>query len=57
MSITSGQPDAFAQFLFGYGLLQGLILLRLLPWLFQQPFTATYWAFTFGIAALKTVSM
>ncbi|MEH2304982.1 hypothetical protein [Nostoc sp.] len=57
MSITSGQPDAFAQFLFGYGLFQGLILLRLLPWLFQQPFTASYWAFTLGIAALSLASL
>jgi tellurite resistance protein len=46
------QPDIFAQILFGYGLLQALILLRLLPWLFQQPFAASYWAFTFGVAAL-----
>jgi tellurite resistance protein len=52
LSITSGQPDPFAQILFGYGLLQALILLRLMPWLFQQPFAASYWAFTFGIAAL-----
>ncbi|MEJ6484747.1 hypothetical protein N0Y54_26105 [Nostoc punctiforme UO1] len=37
--------------------LQGLILLRLLPWLFQQPFTATYWAFTLGIAALSLASL
>jgi len=52
LSITSGPPDTFAQMLFGYGLLQALILLRLMPWLFQQPFTASYWAFTLGIAAL-----
>ena len=52
LSITSGQPDTFAQIFFGYGLLQALILLRLVPWLFQQPFAASYWAFTFGIAAL-----
>lgn len=52
LSITSGQPDTFAQILFGYGLLQALILLRLMPWLFQQTFAASYWAFTFGIAAL-----
>jgi tellurite resistance protein len=52
LSITSGQPDTFAQILFGYGLLQALTLLRLIPWLFQQPFAAAYWAFTFGIAAL-----
>jgi tellurite resistance protein len=52
LGITSGQPDTFAQILFGYGLLQALILLRLMPWLFQQTFAASYWAFTFGIAAL-----
>ena len=38
LSLTSGQPDIFAQMLFGYGLMQALILLRLLPWLCQQPF-------------------
>lgn len=26
-------------------------------WLFQQPFTATYWAFTLGIAALSLASL
>lgn len=57
LGITSGHPDLFAQILFGYGLLQALILLRLLPWLFQQPFTASYWAFTFGVAALALASL
>jgi tellurite resistance protein len=57
LSITSGQPDTFAQILFGYGLLQALILLRLLPWLFQQPFAASYWAFTLGVAALSLASL
>ena len=36
----------------GYGLLQGLILIRLLPWILEQPFAASYWAFTFGATAL-----
>jgi tellurite resistance protein len=57
LGLTSGQPDIFAQILFGYGLLQALILLRLLPWVFQQPFTASYWAFTFGVAALALASL
>ena len=52
LSITSGQPDIFAQMLFGYGLMQALILLRLLPWLRQQPFSASYWAFALGVAGL-----
>lgn len=57
LGLTSGQPDTFAQILLGYGLLQALILLRLLPWLFQQPFAASYWAFTFGVAALSLASL
>ena len=57
LGITSGHPDAFAQILFGYGLLQALILLRLIPWLCQQPFGASYWAFTFGISALALSSL
>lgn len=50
--LTSGKPDLFAQALLGYGLLQYLLLLRLLPWITQQPFTASYWAFSFGVTAI-----
>ena len=57
LGLTSGQPDIFAQILFGYGLVQALILLRLLPWLCQQPFAASYWAFTFGVSALALASL
>jgi tellurite resistance protein len=57
LGITNGQPDTFAQILLGYGLLQALILMRLIPWVFQQPFAASYWAFTFGIAALSLSSL
>ncbi len=57
LNITSGHPDLFAQILFGYGLLQALILLWLLPWLFQQPFAASSWTFTFGVAALALASL
>jgi tellurite resistance protein len=57
LGLTSGQPDTVAQILFGDGLLQALILLRLLPWLCQQPFTASYWAFTLGVAALSLASL
>ncbi len=50
--ITSGKPDLFAQALLGYGLLQYLFLLRLLPWIIQQPFAVSYWAFSFGVTAI-----
>jgi tellurite resistance protein len=57
LGITSGPPDLFAQALFGYGLFQALLLLRLLPWLREQPFGAGAWAYTFGITALAAVPM
>lgn len=52
LSLTSGPPDMFAEALFGYAVLQALLLVRLLPWILKQPFSAPYWAFTFGVAAL-----
>jgi tellurite resistance protein len=50
--ITKGHPDIIAQALFGYGLLQLLLLIRVLKWIFNAPFTASYWAFSFGITAI-----
>jgi tellurite resistance protein len=57
MSITSGTPDVFAMILLGYGLYQALLLLRLLPWIRKQSFAPSYWAFSFGVAALPTLAM
>jgi tellurite resistance protein len=57
MALTGGVPDLFAQILLGYGLYQALLLLRLLPWIAKEPFAASYWAFTFGVAALPTMAM
>lgn len=37
--------------LWGYGLFQLLLGLRLLRWLRMQPFAPSYWAYTFGAAA------
>ena len=52
VSVTSGAPDMFAHALLGYGVLQALLLLRKLPWVAEQPFAPSYWAFSFGAAAL-----
>lgn len=57
LSVNGGAPDLFAHALVGYGLLQGLLMLRLLPWIRQQPFTAGYWGFTFGATALATAML
>lgn len=57
LSLTSGAPDLVAQILLGYGLYQALLLLRLLPWIRKQGFAPSYWAFSFGVAALPTLAM
>ncbi|WP_176060617.1 dicarboxylate transporter/tellurite-resistance protein TehA [Paraburkholderia sp. BCC1876] len=56
LSLTSGAPDLFALMLLGYGVYQAVMLLRLLPWIRQQPFAPSYWAFSFGVAALPTMA-
>jgi tellurite resistance protein len=57
LSVTTGTPDLLAYAMLGYGLLQALLLLRLLPWMRQQPFAPSYWAFTFGATALAAVPL
>jgi tellurite resistance protein len=52
LGISGSRPDLFAQSLWGYAILQALIVLRMLPWVRAQSFTPAYWAFTFGVAAL-----
>jgi tellurite resistance protein len=57
LAVTRGTPDLLAQIMLGYGILQMLIVLRLLPWLRQQAFAASYWAYTFAAAALAISAM
>ncbi|SAL02970.1 Tellurite resistance protein TehA [Caballeronia fortuita] len=57
LAITHGVPDMFAYMLLGYGLYQALMLTRLVPWIRQRAFTPSYWAFSFGAAALPTMAI
>jgi tellurite resistance protein len=57
LAVTDGPPDRFVQMLFGYALLQALVMLRLVPWLRQQPFSAAAWAYTFGVSALPLAAL
>jgi tellurite resistance protein len=52
VSLTPGAPDRFALALLGYGLLQAMVVARLLPRLRAQRFAPSYWAFTFGATTL-----
>jgi tellurite resistance protein len=57
LSISSGPPDVLVHAMWGYGLLQALLLLRLWPWLAEFPSGAGAWAFTFGVTSLATAPM
>jgi tellurite resistance protein len=56
LSIGQGAPDLVAYALIGYALLQGLLLLRMLSWVREEPFAPSYWAFTFGATALSAAA-
>ena len=51
-AVSGGHIDAFALLLIGYGCLQFLLLLRLLPWMLEQGFSPSFWGFSFGLAAM-----
>lgn len=55
ISVAPEVAPIFVHAMLGYGILQALILVRLLPWIMEEPFTPSYWAFTFGATALATV--
>ncbi|SAL57168.1 Tellurite resistance protein TehA [Caballeronia cordobensis] len=57
LAITHGAPDTFAYMLLGYGLYQAMMLARLVPWIRQHAFTPSYWAVSFGAAALPTMAI
>jgi len=57
LAVHPGAPDILAQAMLGYGLMQALLLLRLLPWIREQPFAPSYWAFSFGVTALANGSL
>ena len=57
LGLTTGPPDRFALALLGYGLLQALVLARLVPRIRAQPFAASYWGATFGLTALAAAAL
>lgn len=57
LNLTSGRPGILVHALLGYGLLQAIVLIRLLPWVRAQPFSAGYWGFTFGVTALAAAPL
>ena len=57
MMLAPGSTDHWLLMLWGYGLFQLLLGLRLGKWLGAQPFSPAYWAYTFGIAATTVCAL
>jgi tellurite resistance protein len=57
LSLTNGATDIFAHMLLGYGFYQFLLAFRLVSWTVEAGWSISYWAFSFGIMALTTMSM
>jgi tellurite resistance protein len=57
LNVTGNGPDIFVHGLVGYASLQALILARMGPWLWAAGPTPTWWAFSFGAAALPTAAL
>lgn len=52
LGVSGGQVDLFFFSLMGYGFVQLLFLLRLIPWFSGSGFNPSFWAFSFGVTAL-----
>jgi len=57
LALTQGPSDMLLHILFGYALLQGMLMLRLLKWISAQPFSMPYWGFSFGLTAIAQVPL
>lgn len=57
LALTSGPPDLWALMLLGYGVYQGLLAIRQLPWTLQAAFAPSYWAFSFGVMAMASMGL
>jgi tellurite resistance protein len=57
LAVDGGRFDTVALVLFGYGVLQLLLLLRLWRWLLAGGFTPGLWAFSFGFAAMANTGL
>lgn len=57
LMLAPGSSDHWLLMLWGYGLFQLLLGMRLKSWLGEQPFAASYWSYTFGIASTTVCAL
>ncbi|MDR3411645.1 MAG: dicarboxylate transporter/tellurite-resistance protein TehA [Formivibrio sp.] len=55
--LSPGSTDHWLLMLWGYGLFQLLLGIRLGSWLGEQPFSPAYWAYTFGVASATVTGL
>lgn len=54
LGLNGGTPDMFAYGLLGYGIVQAIFLLRLMPWVAEAGFSPSFWAYSFGLGSMVT---
>ena len=52
LAANGGTVDWFFLVLTGYGILQLIFLMRLLPWALEGGFSMSMWGFSFGMASM-----
>ncbi|MEW9898630.1 dicarboxylate transporter/tellurite-resistance protein TehA [Chitinivorax sp. PXF-14] len=57
LMLSPGAHEPWLLMLWGYGLFQLLLGMRMRLWLGEQPFAMSYWSYTFGIAATTICSL
>ncbi|OKL46067.1 dicarboxylate transporter/tellurite-resistance protein TehA [Boudabousia liubingyangii] len=57
LATNGGHVDLFAEALIGYGLLNLVYLVRLIPWVFEGGFTLSMWAYSFGFGSMGNVGI
>lgn len=57
LQLRHGQIDEVLLLLIGYGLLQLIYLIRLLPWIFVKGWSMGSWTFSFGLAAMANLGL
>ena len=57
LAANGGMVDWFFLIMTGYGILQLLFLMRLLPWIMEGGFSMSLWGFSFGMGAMVSTGV
>ncbi len=57
IQMLHGAPSHWILIFAGYGALQFLLLMRLLPWILENGFNMGFWGFSFGLGSMASVGV